>query len=182
MFGIVIGVDGHAVASVEVPLERLEAQICEGAAHLAAGVGRWLLLVGEFDRRKGYERWECRSSAFWLNWHCGISIRTAQEQVRVARALEQFPAVAEAFSRGELSYSKARAITRVATPATEAQLVAWAPSATAAQLERIAAGQRKVRRTEADEVHKARHLSTLYDDDGALVGTFRLDPDEGAAL
>src|SRR5947209_4422908 len=77
----------QAVASVEVPLERLEAQICEGAAHLAAGVGRWLLLVGEFDARKGYERWECRSTAFWLNWHCGISVRTAQEQVRVGRAL-----------------------------------------------------------------------------------------------
>jgi hypothetical protein len=68
MFGIVGGVAEPAVASVEVPLEvpleRLEAQICEGAAHLAAGVGRWLLLVGEFDRRKGYERWECRSAAF----------------------------------------------------------------------------------------------------------------------
>src|SRR5207237_10057496 len=87
-----------------------------------------------------------------------------------------------AFGRGELSYSKVRAITRVATPATEAQLLEWAPDATAAQFERIAAGERKARRTEATEVHKARHLTALYDDDGALVGTFRLDPDEGAAL
>src|SRR6266446_1906504 len=85
MFGIIGGVAEQVVASTEVPLERLEAQICEGAAHLAAGVGRWLVLVGEFDRRKGYERWECRSTAFWLNWHCGISVRTAQEQVRVGR-------------------------------------------------------------------------------------------------
>ena len=166
----------------EVPLERLEAEICEGAAHQFAGMARWLEKVAEFDRRKGFERWECRSSAFWLNWHCGISIRTAQEQVRVARALEEFSLVAAAFSRGELSYSKVRAITRVATPATEAQLVEWAPHATAAQLERIAAGQRTVRRNESEEVHRARHLTTLYDDDGSLVGTFRLDPDEGAAL
>jgi hypothetical protein len=166
----------------EVPLERLEADICEGAAHLFAGMARWLSKVAEFDRRKGYERWECRSAAFWLNWHCGISIRTAQEQVRVARALEEFSAVAGAFGRGELSYSKVRAITRVATPATEAQLLEWAPVTTAAQLERIAAGQRKVRSTDAEEVHKARHVSALYDDDGALVGTFRLDPDEGAAF
>jgi hypothetical protein len=166
----------------EVPLERLEAEICEGAAHLFAGMARWLEKVAEFDRRKGYERWECRSAAFWLNWHCGISIRTAQEQVRVARALEEFPLVAEAFGRGELSYSKVRAITRVAMPGTEAQLLEWAPHATAAQLERIAASQRKVRRTEADEVHRARHVSTIYDEDGALVGTFRLDPDEGAAF
>src|SRR5467141_3387318 len=107
MFGIIGGVAEQVVASLEVPLERLEAQICEGAAHLAA-VGRWLLLVGEFDRRKGYERWECRSTAFWLNWHCGISVRTAQEQVRVGRALLDYPGIAEALCSGRLSYSKVR--------------------------------------------------------------------------
>src|SRR3954447_14821100 len=106
MFGIVIGVDGQAVASVEVPLERLEAQLTEGAAHLAAGMGRWLLLVGEFDRRKGYERWEARSTAHWLNWHCGVSLRTGQEQVRVGRSLLEYPAITEAFCSGRLSYSK----------------------------------------------------------------------------
>src|SRR5947199_3742155 len=61
MFGRVSGVAEQGITSTEIPLEPLEAQICEGAGHLAAGVGRWLLLVGEFDRRKGYERWECRS-------------------------------------------------------------------------------------------------------------------------
>ena len=166
----------------EVPLERLEAEICEGAAHLFAGMARWLLLVGEFDRRKGHERWECRTASRWLNWHCGISIRTAQEQARVARALLDYPATAEAFSRGELSYSKVRAITRIVTPATEAQLLEWAPTATAAQLERVVAGRRRVDRLDTGEAHEARHLSTYTDDDGSLVGTFRLDPDEGAAL
>src|SRR5437763_7956579 len=73
MFGIVGGMTEEVAISTEVPREQLEAQICEGAAHLAAGMGRWLLLVGEFDRRKGYERWECTSAAFWLNWQCGIS-------------------------------------------------------------------------------------------------------------
>jgi hypothetical protein len=114
---------------VEVPLERLEAQICEGAAQLFAGMARWLLLVGEFDRRKGHERWECRSAAAWFNWHCGISVRTAQEQVRVARVLLEYPRIADAFSRREVSYSKVRAITRVVTPATEAQLLELAPHA-----------------------------------------------------
>src|SRR4029077_8161996 len=106
MFGILTGVAAQTVEAVEVPLERLEAQVCEGAAHLAAGMGRWLLLVGEFDRRKGYERWECRSAAFWLNWHCGISIRTAQEQVRVARALLEYSTTAAALCEGRISYSK----------------------------------------------------------------------------
>src|SRR5437763_13325786 len=166
----------------EIPLERLEAQICEGAAHLFAGMARWLLLVGEFDERKGHERWECRTAALWLNWHCGISVRTAQEQVRVARALLSYPATAAAFGRGELSYSKVRAITRILTPATEAQLLEWAPTTTASQLERVVAGRKRVDHLQRDEAHEARHLSTYTDEDGSLVGTFRLDPDEGAAL
>src|SRR5439155_805722 len=95
MFGILTDVAEQALASVEVPLERLKVQICEAAAHLAAGVGRWLLLVGEFDERKGYERWECRSTTFWLNWHCGISVRTAREHVRLGRALLDYPRIAE---------------------------------------------------------------------------------------
>src|SRR5436190_22494646 len=138
------GVAEQAVASVEVPLEGLEAQICEGAAHLAAGVGRWLLLVGEFDRRKGYERWECRSTAFWLNWHCGISVRTAQDQVRVGRALLDYPRIAEALCSGRLCYSKVRAITRVVTPETEATLIDLASAVPTSQVERVVAGRKRV--------------------------------------
>ena len=166
----------------EWALERLEAEICQGAAHLCAGMARWLRLVAEFDRREGYARWECRSTAHWLNWHCSISLRTGHEHVRVARALLELPATAAAFGRGELSYSKVRAITRVATPATEAQLLEWAPHATAAQMERITAGRRRVDRLRAAQSHNARHVSFYFDDDGSLVGNFRLDPDEGAAL
>src|SRR5437588_4741680 len=123
MFDIMWVVVEQVMECTEQPLERLEAQICEGAAHLFAGMARWLLLVGEFDRRKGYERWECRSSAFWLNWHCGISVRTAGEQVRVGRSLLDYPRLAQALCSGQLSYSKVRAVTRVVTPETEATLL-----------------------------------------------------------
>jgi hypothetical protein len=169
---------------VELPLERLEAEITEGAAHVTAGTGRWLLQVAEFDRRKGYERWECRSTAQWLNWHCGISLRTGHEQVRVARALVEFPATAAAVCSGALSYSKARAITRVVTPATEAALLEWAPFATAAQMERIAAGKHRVDAdadADADDGPE-RYLTASYDEDGSLVGSFRLSAEEGAAF
>jgi hypothetical protein len=182
MFAILTGVAEQVVASVEVPLERLEAQICEGAAHLAAGVGRWLLAVGEFDARRGYERWECRSAAFWLNWHCGISVRTGQEQVRVGRALLDYPRIAEALCSGQLSYTKVRAITRVVTPETEATLLDLASGVPASQIERIVAGRKRVDSNESTAAHNARHLDAYYDDDGSLVGMFRLDPDEGAAL
>src|SRR3954469_4107093 len=182
MFAILVDVAEQVTTSVEVPLERLEAEICEGAAHVAAGMGQWLLLVGEFDRRKGYERWECRSAAFWLNWHCGIRIRTAQDQVRVGRALLDYPRIAEVLCRGELSYTKVRAITRVVTPETEATLIDLASAVPASQIERVVAGRKRVDVLEDQVAHNVRHLDAYYDDDGSLVGMFRLGPDEGAAL
>ena len=182
MFGIVVGVAEQAIASTEVPLERLEAQICEGAGHIAAAMGRWLRLVGEFDRRKGYERWECRTTAFWLNWQCGVSIRTAQDQVRVGRALLDYPRIAEALCSGRLSYTKVRAITRVVTPETEQMLLDLALAIPASQVERIVAGRQRVDVLDTDAAHRARYLDTYDDEDGSVVGMFRLDPDEGAAL
>ena len=141
-----------------------------------------MVLVGEFDQRKGYERWECRSAAFWLNWQCGVSVRTAREQVRVGRALLDYPRTAEALSSGRLSYSKVRAITRVVTPETEATLIDLASALPTSQIERVVAGRTRVDVLENAASHKARHLDAYYDEDGSGVGMFRLGPDETAAL
>ena len=167
---------------VEQDIDDLETEIKTLAAHRYAADCRWLLLVGEFDRRKAYERWECRSTSHWLNWHCGVSFQAARDHVRIARALASLPLITEAFGAGRLSYSKVRAITRVATPATEAQLLEWAPHATAAQIERIVAGRRAVARREAQEAEAASHVSWLFDDDGTLVIRGRLTPEDGAAF
>ncbi|MDQ3571148.1 MAG: 13E12 repeat family protein, partial [Actinomycetota bacterium] len=96
----------------ELPLERLEAEITELAADIWAATSRWLGLVAEFDRREGWASWGCRSCAHWLSWRCGVALNAAREKVRVARKLEDLPDISEAFSRGELSYSKVRALTR----------------------------------------------------------------------
>src|SRR5437879_13076342 len=121
----------------ELPLEYLESEITALAAHVNAALCRWLLLVAEYDRREGWASWGMASCAHWLNWKCGISLRTGHEHVRVGRCLEELPAVRDAFSRGEVSYSKVRAITRIATSETEETLVMWARPGTASQLERI---------------------------------------------
>src|SRR5437588_6245008 len=90
----------------ELPTERLEAELCEFAAHLDAGLARWLNLLAEYDRRAGFEAWERRSAAQWLSWKCGISPVTAWEYLRVARKLRQLPAMSAAFAEGTLSYSE----------------------------------------------------------------------------
>src|SRR5256885_8960917 len=120
-----------------LPTERLEAELCEFAAHLDAGLSRWLTLLAEYDRRSGFDAWECRSAAQWLSWKCGISPVTAWEYIRVARKLRQLPAMSTAFAAGTLSYSKVRCLTRLATPESEQEFIEMAGFTTAAQLEQI---------------------------------------------
>ena len=81
------------------------------AGHLAAATCSFLLMVGEYDERGSWATWECLSCAHWLNWRCGVGMTAAREQVRVARRLRELPLVRATFARGEISYSKVRAIT-----------------------------------------------------------------------
>lgn len=120
-----------------IPLERLEHEIGELAGHINAATCRWLCMVAAFDRREGWAPWGAMSCSAWLSWRCGLTLVAAREHVRVARRLAELPLVRTAFGRGELSYSKVRAITRVASSETEADLVELARHATGAQLERL---------------------------------------------
>ena len=119
-------------------LDELEAKITELWGHLNAATYRFLALVAEFDREKAFERHGLANTAQWLNWQCGIGPEAAREKVRVARSLEKLPEIADAFAKGEISYSKVRAMTRVATPANESVLVHVARHGTAAHVEKLA--------------------------------------------
>ncbi|HMC72455.1 MAG TPA: DUF222 domain-containing protein [Mycobacteriales bacterium] len=162
-------------------MERLEAEIVVLATQLSSATARLLVMIGEFDAAEGWRDWGMRSTAHWLTWKCGIGMTAAREQVRVARKLPELPLVSQAFHEGRLSYSKVRALTRCATPEKEADLVAAAECATAAQMEQLQAGLRRARR--GDDVrkrHAARGVRYHFDDDGSMVGTFRLPPEQGA--
>jgi hypothetical protein len=104
----------------------------------------------------------------------------------VARALGRLPRLAQALARGELSYSKARAITRVATPETEERLLAVGRDGTAQHVERIVRAWRAVDRKaevqETAECHRARSLHVYQDEDGMVVIRGRLEPEAGAVL
>src|SRR5215468_9185462 len=98
-----------------VELERLGDEIAELAAHLDAATARLLDLIRDFDERGGWGN-GFASCAHWLGWRVGLALGAAREHVRVARALGTLPRLRDALARGELSYSKVRALTRVATP------------------------------------------------------------------
>lgn len=121
----------------ETPLAELAAAITTGAVRLAAATATWLRLVAEFDRRGGWHGVGILSCAHWLAWQCGLGPGAAREHVRVARALGGLPLIEEEFAAGRLSYSKVRALTRIAAPDCEASLVEFALCATASQTERF---------------------------------------------
>src|SRR6266699_3495799 len=108
--------EAAAVPDDPVPLERLEAQICELAGHLTAATCRFLVLLADFDARRGWASWEMSSCAAWLSWKCQMSSGAAREHVRVARALRDLPVIRGEFGAGRLSYAMVRALTRIAAP------------------------------------------------------------------
>jgi hypothetical protein len=163
------------------PLERLEARICELAGHLTAATCQFLLLIADFDERRGWADWEMASCAAWLSWKCQIAPGTAREQVRVARSLAEYPLIRREFAAGRLSYAKARALTRIVTPETEADLVAMATPMTAGQLERFAQAHRRVSGADRDRPRPARRLT--WGPAGDLDYQFRaVLPAEAAAV
>jgi hypothetical protein len=100
----------------------------------------------------------------------------------VARRLTELPVIHEHFASGQLSYSKVRALTRVAEPDTEEDLIELARHATASQLERIVRGLRHVTSADAEEQHFNRYLATWWEEDGSLSIHGRLPAEDGAAF
>ena len=144
---------GYPTQIIATPRERafneLEAKITELWGHLNAATYRFLMLVAEFDRREGYGYHGLANTAQWLNWQCGIRGAAAREKVRVARALEALPQISASFECGEISYSKVRAMTRVATAANEEALLNVALHGTASHVERLVRKYRWCQRRDA---------------------------------
>jgi hypothetical protein len=167
-------------------LDALGDEIAELAAHIHAATYRLLCLIRRFDEAGGWVHSGARSCAHWLSWRIGVGPVTAREKVRVAHALGKLPRLSKALSRGEISYSKVRAVTRVATPQNEETLLTYARCGTAAQLERVVRHYRGVLRAQAierdNDRQQQRGLRTWVDDDGMVVIEGRLPPELGAVV
>jgi hypothetical protein len=165
-------------------IRELEAQITELAGHLNAANHRWLVLIAEFDRRNGWSDGATQSCAHWLGWKCGLDLGAAREKVRVAKAIEKLPKISAAMANGQLSYSKARALTRVATPATEDVLLNVALNGTTHHVETLVRQFRRVQEVEElsreARQYSQRRLTYFHDADGSLVVKLQLTAENGA--
>jgi hypothetical protein len=156
------------------------------AARINAATYQFLKLVAEFDACKGWSGTGIRSCAHWLNWKCGIAYGAAREKLRVARCLDNLPLISKAFEDGEISYSKVRAMTRVATEANEDFLLMTARYGTASHIEKLV---RKYQRVEKNQQmnqqtqhYLARSVVYYQEDSGMWVLHAKLSQEEGALI
>jgi hypothetical protein len=126
-------------------LETLADQIADLSLRIDMAKHSLLTHLREFDARDGWSGSGFISTASWLAWRIDIDPGAGREHVRVARALGELGRVDAEFATGKLSYSKVRAITRVATPETEQDFLDIATGATAAQIEKIVRAYRRTR-------------------------------------
>jgi hypothetical protein len=165
---------------------RLGREITELCGYLFAGTYRLLVLIREFDEERYWHGPGLCSCAHWLNFQCGIGMNAAREKVRVAHALAKLPRISAAFARGEISYSKVRAMTRIADAANEEYLMMIARHGTAHHVEKLVSKYRRCKRLQetatANAQYRARHLSCRYDGNGEVVPEARLPPEQGALV
>lgn len=166
--------------------EKLAAEITELCSYVYAAEYRLLCLIREFDEQEYWGEVGMCSCAHWLNFQCGIGMNAAREKVRVAHALAKLPKISAAFEFGKLSYSKARAMTRIADADNEDYLLMIAEHGTAHHIEKLVSKYRTAKRMQeaelADEQYRQRELEHYYDHDGCLVIKARMPADTGALI
>jgi hypothetical protein len=165
------------VAAREAATKDRVDELASLSAHLSAATARWLELVWEVR-----EQGDSSDLQAFLAWRCGITGREAREFLRVAEALQELPATRAAFGRGELTFSKVRALTRVATGSSEEGLLELAGALTASQLERALRAFRRVAAEDAREAHELEYVDYYLDDDGTLFLRARLAAEDGTLL
>jgi len=191
--------------SLEESNEQLEDQITTLAGQINAANYRFLKLIAEFERRKAWSGYGLRSCAHWLNWKCGIDMGAAREKVRTALALTDLPEINNVFEKGNLSFSKVRAMTKIATKENQSFLLNIAEYGTAQHMEKLVKAYRTVSRTEkteevsTDNTSKEQHAQNqelkqqqrqqenrsvicYQDDDGMWIIHAKLPAEEGGLV
>jgi hypothetical protein len=155
---------------------RLDDEIALWSAHINAATARWIELVLAFRDEGGVAG---DDFARWLAFRCGISTCEAREYVRVG---EELPLTRGAFARGEITFSKLRALTRVATPASEEALIELVLALTTSHLERALRAFRRISREKAGDSHELEYVDYYWGEDGSLFLRARLPAEDGTLL
>ena len=116
-------------------IEELDAAIGKMNHTINAANYELMVLIREFDERAGWLKWGFKDALNWLKWRCDLSTNAARDKLRIGHALKELPLLSEHFAAGKLSYTKVRALTRVATALNEADLIDMAMRMSARHVE-----------------------------------------------
>ena len=167
-------------------LDQLENEIVSLHRRATVAEYEFLVLLREFDLRQGWKEYCFNNCAEWLSYRCGIDTGTGREKLRVAHALWNLPLLSAAYESGELSYSKARSITRHATAENERELLDHARRATAEQVQKHCQDLRNANRdastVDVNRVHQQRYLSRTLHGDGSISISVELTQEAGELL
>ena len=96
-------------------------------------------LLHELHRKKLYRERGYSSAAHYAEMELDLSPRRTRALIAIGKALPEMPHLMAAFAAGQLPYTKARDMLRVATPETDAEWTQRALSSTSRELEQAVA-------------------------------------------
>jgi hypothetical protein len=132
--------------------------------------GRWLLRA---YRAGAHVRLGYGSFAEYIERVLGHAPRLTHDKLRVAEALEVLPEMPKALRNGELSWSAARELTRVATRGTEREWIAAARGRTVRDVERLVSGHTMGSRPQDPINPEARRHVLRFEISGETLAAFR---------
>jgi hypothetical protein len=175
------------MATAVVSCETREARtaVVEAGQRWAAGQYDLVRRVAELDESLEWALDGAPTCAHWVAAALDVEVCTAREWLRIGRALFALPAIASAFEARRLSYSKVRALSRVATRTNEAELCRIAETVPAGRLAHaLVAWLHRHETPEETAVRQAAAtgLSERLEPDGMGVTILRLPPLEHGTL
>jgi len=143
-----------------------------------------MVMIREFDERSGWLECSFTDAVSWLMWRCDLNLDVARDKLRIAHALKELPLLSKAFSQGNLPYSKVRALTRVATPDNESELLTMARKMSTSHVEHQCQQMKHAEENSVQEAMHAYHTrslrSTRNEPRGVMTISIEVPIEEGA--
>ena len=163
----------------------LRSAVVDGARRLSLDMSAFISLLVDFDLGGEWAFDNARSCAHWVAQRADIELCTVREWLRIGHALTTVDEIARRFADGQLSYSKVRALTRVADADNQHELCAIAERVSAGELHGALAAW--LNRTESPEQRQQRQRAQTKfgwrtEADGMIAGWFRYPPASGGVL
>ena len=174
-----------AVVRIEGSQHSHRSAVLDAGAQWLAQQHQLIARIAELDVSDEWAADGATSCAHWVSAALDVDLSTAREWVRVGRALATLDEVDAAFAAGRVSYSKVRALTRVATPETQGELLELAEHVPAGRLgHALAAWQMRQETPEETESRQRAKMALWWhsDADGMAVMTVRLLPADMARV